>query len=417
MAQRERIAVFGLGYVGLPLAVALAKNYRVTGIDIDAGRIGELTRGNDRTGEVSPDALHDADLALSEDNNAASGADIFIVAVPTPVDSDNRPDLRALGAASKDVGSVIAAGALVVYESTVYPGVTEDFCAPILEAESGLKAGRDFFLGYSPERMNPGDGAHSLQRITKIVSAQTTESAERLRQVYGSVNDGNIFVAQSIRVAEAAKVIENAQRDINIAFVNEISGIFSAMGLSVYDVLDAANTKWNFLPFEPGLVGGHCIGVDPYYLAHAAKAHGIEPDVILAGRAINDCMGARLAETISNLLARSSIILVLGLSFKENIPDVRNSKVVDLVVGLASHGHAVQVYDPVADPVEAARFDDIDLVDAPDGSYDCIVGAVRHRAFEDLDVALHLAADGLLADLKAIWRLNRPAPAHRYWSL
>lgn len=411
------IAVVGLGYVGLPLAVALAAHHRVLGFDVSAGRIEELGRGHDRTGEMTAEQLAAGGLALTSDMAMLAEAEVFIVAVPTPVDDKNRPDLRALTAASETVGRTMRPGAVVVYESTVYPGVTEDVCGTILARESGLTAGEGFFLGYSPERINPGDRTHTVDRITKVVAGQTPEIAERLKNIYGAINGGDIFIAADIRTAEAAKVIENAQRDINIAFVNEIAMIFDRMGISTHDVLAAAGTKWNFLDFKPGLVGGHCIGVDPYYLAHAAEAAGLDPEIILAGRRINDGMSKAIAGRIAEHCMAGGRVLVLGITFKENVPDIRNSKVADLVCALKDRGFTVDVYDPLADAAEAEAVYGLALAAEPAGPYDAVVGAVAHDAFAALDPGALLNPDGLLADIKAIWR-GREIPAGiRYWSL
>ncbi|MCZ6589495.1 MAG: nucleotide sugar dehydrogenase, partial [Alphaproteobacteria bacterium] len=338
------VVVVGLGYVGLPLAVALAKHGAVLGFDISGERIAELNRGYDRTAAVPSEALSSSALVFTDDPAKIEGRGILIVTVPTPVGADNRPDLSAVLAASETVGRALKPGAIVVYESTVYPGVTEDICGPALERASGLQCGKDFFLGYSPERVNPGDREHTIDRITKVVAGQTPEVVDRLAAIYGAVNGGDIYRAQDIRTAEAAKVIENAQRDINIAFVNEVAMILGSLGLNSQDVLDAANTKWNFLPFRPGLVGGHCIGVDPYYLAHAAEQAGHHPEIVLAGRRINDGVGAYAASRIDAVMSRTGgRVLVLGLTFKENVPDLRNSKVVDIISSLVERGHHVDV--------------------------------------------------------------------------
>lgn len=417
MIDTPSIAVIGLGYVGLPLAVALSRHFDTAGLDIDAARIAELKEGFDRTGELTRGQLGDSRLTLSADPQDMAGHDIYIVTVPTPVDGDNEPDLTALRKASEAVGALIAKGAIVVYESTVYPGVTEDFCGPILEQVSGLTAGTDFHLGYSPERINPGDKVHTVDKITKVVSGQTDEVANLLARVYGAINSGNIFIARNIRTAEASKVIENAQRDINIAFVNEIAMIFGKMGISVFDVLEAAGTKWNFLNFTPGLVGGHCIGVDPYYLAHAANNIGVAPEVILAGRRINDNMSSLIAGRINDLMTGPSRVLVLGVTFKENVPDIRNSKVADLVNAIASHGHEVTVYDPQADAAETREEYGLELADAPGSGYDCVVGAVPHSEFDALSLKELVSDGGLVADIKGIWR-HRGLPENlRYWSL
>ncbi len=422
-----RISVVGLGYVGLPLAVALARHYPVLGFDIDAARIAELRRGRDRTGEVDEAALAESRLKLSHEPGDMAGSDAFIVTVPTPVDDANRPDLGALEAACGSIGRVLGRDALVVVESTVYPGVTETVCGPILEAASGLVAGRDFFLGYSPERINPGDRDHSVERITKVVAGQTPAVARRLEALYGPITSGGVFVARDIRTAEAAKVIENAQRDINIAFMNEAALIFERLGLSIHDVLEAARTKWNFLDFTPGLVGGHCIGVDPYYLAHVAQEAGYDPRVVLAGRRINDAMGVVLAERIAGRLAAAgggnpARILVLGLTFKENVPDLRNTRVVDLVRGLEASGHRVGVHDSRADAQEAQALYGIDLIpdlDAATG-YDALVGAVTHDAYRALgpdQFANLVAPGGLVADLKGMWRDVALPEGLTYWRL
>jgi UDP-N-acetyl-D-galactosamine dehydrogenase len=336
------------------------------------------------------------------------------VTVPTPVDKNNLPDLTAVKGASRMIGGVIRKGAIVVYESTVYPGVTEDIAGPELEAASGLECGVDFFLGYSPERINPGDREHTVDRITKVVAGQTPEVTQILGDMYGKLTSGGVFLARDIKTAEAAKVIENAQRDINIAFVNEVAMIFQKMGLSVYDVLEAAGTKWNFLKFSPGLVGGHCIGVDPFYLAHAATTIGHHPEIILAGRRINDNMGAYVADCIALELAKrgkgaGARILMLGLTFKENVPDLRNSHVIDIVHGLTARGFAVDIHDAFADPAEAQEIFDVSLLSSIDDAtgYDCVVGAVSHEpylAFTPEKFSDVLRDDGLVADVKGMWR-------------
>ena len=328
MSSRPSICIIGLGYVGLPLAIAVARDHRTLGFDIDQTRIRELRDGHDRTNEVESDRLAASNLIYSDQEADIAGFDIYIITVPTPVDEDNNPDLAYVLSASDLVGRHMARGAIVVYESTVYPGVTEDICGPALAAASGLVCGSDFHLGYSPERINPGDREHTVDRITKVVAGQTPEITERLAGVYDAVTTGGVFLAANIRTAEAAKVIENAQRDINIAFVNEITMIFRRMGISVHDVLEASQTKWNFLPFTPGLVGGHCIGVDPHYLANAAIKAGVEPEVVLSGRRVNEGMGIFIAEQVAEQMERvfgdyaGSSVLVLGLTFKENVPDL-----------------------------------------------------------------------------------------------
>lgn len=416
--KNPTIAVIGLGYVGLPLAAALARDFDVLGFDIDATRIRELNAGHDRTNELTPDALNASKARLTDDLGALQGRDIFIVTVPTPVSEDNEPDLTAVRKAAETVGKAIGKGGIAVFESTVYPGVTEDVCGPVIEAASGLKSGTDFFLGYSPERINPGDKVHTVDKITKVVAGQTPEVAETLARIYGSMNGNRIHIAPDIKTAEASKVIENAQRDINIAFVNEIALIFERMGLSVYDVLDAARTKWNFLDFKPGLVGGHCIGVDPYYLSHAAQQMGYDPDVILSGRRINDAMGAVLAERIHKSLGIDAAkILVLGITFKENVPDIRNSKVIDVIRALELFGHSVSIYDPLADVAETKHEYGVDLIDSPANGYHAVVGAVPHAVFDELKVSELLVPGGLVADIKGIWRGMDLGDGVRRWSL
>ncbi|MDP6591397.1 MAG: nucleotide sugar dehydrogenase, partial [Alphaproteobacteria bacterium] len=386
----SNIAVIGLGYVGLPLAVALAGQHDVTGFDVKAERIRELNEGYDRTGEISPEALKEAGAKWHSSPAAMKGCEIFIVTVPTPVDEKNEPDLTAILAASRSVGREIQRGAIVIYESTVWPGLTEEICASELEGASGLTCGEDFHLGYSPERINPGDSRHTLKSITKIVAADTPEIARQIAALYGSINGGNIHIAPNIRTAEAAKVIENAQRDINIAFVNEIAQICHKLDLSSADVLEAAATKWNFLEFTPGLVGGHCIGVDPYYLAHRAKQAGHQPAMILAGRQINDGMAEFVCDHIdAKLGAPGGDILVLGVTFKKNVPDLRNSQVARVIHELRAKGHSVEAHDPHADAGEARALYGIELLaDIPDaGRYECIVGAVGHDRYASLDAA------------------------------
>jgi UDP-N-acetyl-D-galactosamine dehydrogenase len=411
------VAVVGLGYVGLPLAVALAAHVPTRGLDIDSTRIAELRAGRDRTGEIDPARLAASPLALTDRPDDIAGADIYIVTAPTPVDDANRPDLAPLLAAAETVGRVIdkARAPIVVFESTVWPGVTEEVCGPAIERVSGLARGRDFFLGYSPERINPGDREHSVDRIVKVIAGENEAVAARLADLYGRVTAGGTFTAASIKAAEAAKVIENAQRDINIAFVNEITQIFARLGISTLDVLDAAGTKWNFLPFRPGLVGGHCIGVDPYYLSHCAQSVGHLPRVVLAGRSTNDGMGTWLADTLhSRRASRTGKVLVLGLTFKPDVPDLRNSKVVDVVRRLTWLGHDVTVHDPLADPAHARHEHGLEVVgDLPGGPFDIVLAAVPHRVYREMDgaaIAALAAPDALIADLGGIWRA-RDLPA------
>lgn len=422
MSASLRLSIIGLGYVGLPLAIALARHFPTTGYDISKRRISELRDGTDRTHEIASEVLRASALKMATDDAEIAGSDVFIVTVPTPVDSNNRPDLGAVLAACKTVGRRLTKNGIVVFESTVYPGVTEDVCGPALEAASGLVCGRDFFLGYSPERINPGDREHTVERITKVIAGQTPAVADVLRTVYGAINGGNLFVARNIKTAEAAKVIENAQRDINIAFINEVTMIFQKLGLSAHDVLDAASTKWNFLRFTPGLVGGHCIGVDPFYLAHRALEVGHDPEIILAGRRINEGMGGYVAQCVDERVARRSRILVLGLTFKENVPDLRNSKVVDIVAGLREAGHEVIVHDPLASSEEALEHYGIHMATTLDGIgvADAVVGAVGHSVYTDFTPSTFerlLKPQGLVADVKAIWRhLELPAGIRR-WEL
>jgi len=419
-----KIAVVGLGYVGLPLAVRLSAHFSVVGLDVNRQRIDELQNRHDRTGECDGPSLERACYKLTSEFSDIEECDVYIITVPTPVDGNNMPDLSAVLAASASVGEVLTVGNVVVFESTVYPGVTEDICGPALAAASGLDCGKDFFLGYSPERINPGDREHTLDKITKVVAGQTPDVTDLLGDLYGTITKGGVFKAKDIKTAEAAKVIENAQRDINIAFINEVAMIFNKMGINTYDVLEAAATKWNFLDFKPGLVGGHCIGVDPYYLAHAARQANHEPEVILAGRRINDGFARFVAGQIDNALdaAPRAAILILGLTFKENVPDLRNSKIVDLIAALRNHGHTVHTHDALADRDEALAEYNIRLLENPGdrGPYDCIIGAVPHTPYLDLDrdrlIAL-LKPGGLLADLKGMWRTIELGENYRRWQL
>jgi UDP-N-acetyl-D-galactosamine dehydrogenase len=417
-----RIVVLGLGYVGLPLAVALARKFDVLGFDINPSRIGELRENFDRTHEIDRDVLSASTLKLSHSPADCAGADVYIVTVPTPVDDHNTPDLAAVFAATKIVAEAIdpARRPTIVYESTVYPGVTEDICGPEIERLSGHRRGRDFRLGYSPERINPGDRQHTVDRITKVIAGEDSEVVEQMAEMYGSITSGGVFRAASIKAAEAAKAIENAQRDINIAFMNEVTQIFSQVGVSIWDVLAVARTKWNFLPFEPGLVGGHCIGVDPYYLSHLAQHLGHNPQVILAGRGTNDGMGRWIADTLHERRGKAGSALVIGVTFKENVPDLRNSRSFDLVRRLRWLGHSVDVSDPLADAGELRREADLELIQ-PDGkSYDLVIGAVPHRAYRELSeerIEALLSPGGTLADIKGMWRDRQLDPSIDRWSL
>jgi UDP-N-acetyl-D-galactosamine dehydrogenase len=386
------IAIIGLGYVGLPLAVEFGKKYKVVGFDIKKERIKELQQGKDHTLEVSKEELLLAQhLTFSYQIEDLAQAVVFIVTVPTPVDKSKKPDLTPLIKASETVGKVLKKNDIVIYESTVYPGCTEEDCVPILEKMSGLKFNKDFFCGYSPERINPGDKQHTLSKIKKVVSGSTPEVAKKIDELYASIITVGTYLAPSIKVAEAAKVIENAQRDINIAFVNELALIFDKMGLDTMQVLEAARTKWNFLPFSPGLVGGHCIGVDPYYLTHKAESLGYHPQVILAGRRINDDMGIFVANKVVKLMIGQSLniknanILVLGITFKENCPDIRNSKVIDVIRELQDFGTQVEVYDPWANPEEVQHEYKLTLISKPNQKYDAIILAVAHKEFKAID--------------------------------
>lgn len=397
MNENPKIAVVGLGYVGLPLAVCFAGKYEVVGFDIDQGRIGELESGIDRTNEVDSDRLKGvSNLSFSSEPGILRTASVIIVTVPTPIDRNKRPDLRPLLGASRTVGQNLSKGSIVVFESTVYPGATEEDCVPILEAESGLTWKDGFHVGYSPERINPGDRKHTVEKILKVVSGDSSEVANYLANLYGSVITAGTYSAASIKTAEAAKVIENCQRDINIAFVNELALIFQQMGIDTTEVLAAAGTKWNFLPFRPGLVGGHCIGVDPYYLTHKAEAIGYHPQVILAGRRINDGMGAHVANRVVKLLIakdcriKGARVLILGVTFKENCPDIRNSRVIDIVRELEEYGAVVSVYDPLADPTEVLAEYGIEMLDEGGLSEeknlcDAVIHAVAHAEFEEMD--------------------------------
>jgi UDP-N-acetyl-D-galactosamine dehydrogenase len=409
-----KVAIIGLGYVGLPLAVEFGRHLDTVGFDIDAKRIAELKNGNDFTLETDAEELAAASrLKFTTDLEGLRGCDVYIVTVPTPIDAAKRPDISALRSASRTVGQVLGKGAVVVYESTVYPGCTEEDCAPILEQLSGLKLNRDFFVGYSPERINPGDKEHRLTTIRKITAGSTPDAARFVDALYGRIITAGTYPASSIRVAEAAKVIENTQRDVNIALINELALIFNRMGLDTLEVLEAAGTKWNFLPFRPGLVGGHCIGVDPYYLTHKSQEMGYHPEMILAGRRINDNMGLYVATEVIRLMVKrgmnlpKSKILVLGVTFKENCPDVRNTRVVDVVQELKSYGGLVDVYDPWADAHVVKHEYGLDILTSPPAAnqYDGIVMAVAHHQFRDMaPEAIHAwgRKDHVLYDIKSL---------------
>ena len=390
-----KIAILGLGYVGMPLAAAFSSKFQVFGFDLNSTRINELKSGFDRTLELDESAMKkvlESGMSFSAELDSIKEANFFIVTVPTPIDEHKNPDLSPLKGASTSVAKVLKKGDIVVFESTVYPGASEELCAPILESVSGLRLGVDFEIGYSPERINPGDKEHTVTKITKIVSGSSPKALKTIKEVYSSVIEAGIFEASSIRVAEAAKVIENTQRDINIAFVNELKMIFDRMGIDTMEVLKAARTKWNFLPFEPGLVGGHCIGVDPYYLTHKAEAVGHNPEIILAGRRINDNMGAYHASQIVKKMIKNGLrikdakVLILGITFKQNCPDIRNSKVLDVINELSEFGCAVSVCDPWARADEVKSLYNLELSTPKDASgYECVVLAVNHEQFRSFD--------------------------------
>ncbi|MEW6672811.1 MAG: nucleotide sugar dehydrogenase [Thermodesulfobacteriota bacterium] len=429
IAHKDKVAVVGLGYVGLPLAVHLSRHFSVTGFDLKADRITELKSGRDRTLEVSEGELEAAKITYSSDPKVLSACRLVIIAVPTPIDEYRIPDLNPLRRASEITGRHMAKGTCIVYESTVYPGVTEEVCLPILAAESGLAFGTDFTVGYSPERINPGDKAHTLDRIKKVVSGSDPATLRLLEQVYGRVVPAGIHSASSIRVAEAAKVIENTQRDLNIALMNELAMIFDKMGIDTTEVLEAAATKWNFLPFKPGLVGGHCIGVDPYYLTFKAESLGYHPEMILAGRRINDNMGKYVAQRAVKLLfnsnkhVRGAKIAVLGITFKEDVPDLRNTKVVDLVRELEEYGIEVRVHDPLADADEARHYYGLELseMDRLSG-VDAVVVAVMHTFYKKMGLSkiagLCAGRMPVIIDLKSLFS---PEEARKqnitYWRL
>jgi len=413
MISNKKIAVIGLGYVGLPLAVEFGKKYLTVGFDINNCRVEDLKNGIDNTLEINSDillsTLSNGFFSVSSNKNDLKECNIYIITVPTPTDKNNRPLLTPLIKASETVGSVLKKGDIVIYESTVYPGVTEEECVPVLEKTSGLKYNVDFFAGYSPERINPGDKEHTVSKILKVTSGSNPEIAIIVDSLYNSIITAGTYMATSIKVAEAAKVIENSQRDINIAFVNELSKFFNLLGIDTNDVLDAASTKWNFLKFKPGLVGGHCIGVDPYYLAQKAQEVGYHPEIILAGRRLNDGMGKHVAtETIKIMIrkgvsVKKSRILILGFTFKEDCPDVRNTKVIDIISELETYGVTIIVSDPWADPTEVKHEYNIDTFKKiPDEKFDAIVLAVGHTNFKEIDIQSYLKQPSVLFDVKSI---------------
>lgn len=420
--EKIKIAIIGLGYVGLPLARLFATKYSVVGFDVNASRVKELMNGHDRTLEITDELLQsvlkDSDsiernangLYCTTNINAIKSCNYYIVTVPTPVDKNNRPDLTPLIKASETVGKVICKGDIVIYESTVYPGATEEDCIPIVEKVSGLKYNIDFFAGYSPERINPGDKEHTVEKIKKVTSGSTPQIGEKVNALYASVITGGTHLAPTIKVAEAAKVIENSQRDINIAFVNELAKIFNRMGIDTHDVLAAAGTKWNFLPFKPGLVGGHCIGVDPYYLAQKAQGYGYHPEIILAGRRLNDSMGEYVASQVVKTLIKNEInvngaeVLILGIAFKENCPDVRNTKIVDIVKALEDYGIKITIFDPWANPQDVKREYRLKSIRSltKGSKYDAIVLGVAHNEFLNLDFDDLKKQNGIVYDVKGI---------------
>ena len=423
--MEKKIAVIGLGYVGLPLAVEFAKQYPTVGFDINSPRVDELMNGHDRTLEVEDDDLKEviaSDLISTESNGKGlycttavgdiESSNFYVVTVPTPTDKNKRPVLTPLIKASESVGKVLKKGDYVIYESTVYPGVTEDECVPVLEQVSGLKFNKDFFVGYSPERINPGDKERTVTKILKVTSGSTPESAEVIDNLYKSVITAGTHLAPTIKVAEAAKVIENSQRDINIAFVNELAKIFNKLDIDTHSVLEAAGTKWNFLPFKPGLVGGHCIGVDPYYLAQKAQEAGYHPEIILSGRRLNDDMGKYVAGEVVKLMMKRSLpvlgsnVLMLGLTFKENCPDIRNTRAIDVYEELRSYNINVDVYDPWADTIEVKNEFGFDLIEKINKKYHAVILAVSHKEYLNEELRSHLVEGGILYDVKGILDIN-----------
>lgn len=423
--KEKTISVIGLGYVGLPLALAFAGRFRVIGYDINAERVEAMKQGIDPSRELESSAFEGKDITFTADAAALRDAHFHIVAVPTPVDEHKVPNLRPVLHASKDVGRAMKKGDYVVFESTVYPGCTEEDCLPILEEESGLKMGRDFKLGYSPERINPGDKERTIEKIMKVVSGNDAEALEEIARTYGDIIAAGIYKAPSIKVAEAAKVIENAQRDLNISFVNELAIIFDRLGIDTHEVLEAAGTKWNFLKFSPGLVGGHCIGVDPYYLTHKAKQLGYDPLVILSGRRINDGMPAYIAKRLVQMLIQKgknpsgAKVLIMGITFKENVADIRNSKVADLAKELMQYSVNVHITDPHASPNEVAKEYNLTLVDTISGDYDAVVVAVNHDDYKKLDMGYFRSISNgapILMDIKTLYEHPNDGSI-TYWRL
>ena len=416
--KKDKIAIIGLGYVGLPLARLFATKYSVVGFDINTDRISELMSGIDSTLEVDNETLQSVLIDENSDSNGLfcsnqldeiKDCNYYIITVPTPVDKNNRPILTPLVKASETVGAVLKKGDIVIYESTVYPGATEEDCVPVLEKVSGLRFNKDFYAGYSPERINPGDKEHTVEKILKVTSGSTTQVGEKVNELYKSVITAGTHLAPTIKVAEASKVIENSQRDINIAFVNELAKIFNILGINTNDVLEAAGTKWNFLPFKPGLVGGHCIGVDPYYLAQKAQENGYHPEIILAGRRLNDGMGDYVASEVvkcmikKNIPVNGSKVLILGITFKENCPDVRNTKVVDLVNALKDYGTNITIYDPWADEKKVLHeYNLVSVKELPKENFDTIVLAVAHDEFRNVDLSTLKKEKAIIYDVKGV---------------
>ncbi len=425
----KKVAVVGLGYVGLPLAIAFGKKINTIGFDISDAKIANYKKGIDLMGEVDEEGFRSATHITFTSNPAdLREADMIIVAVPTPINASHLPDLKHITASTRTVGENLSPGTTVIYESTVYPGVTEDVCVPVLEDASGLKCGKDFKVGYSPERINPGDREHTLEKIVKVVAGQDQETLDQVAELYEMVVEAGVHRAESIKVAEAAKVIENTQRDLNIALMNELAIIFNRLGIDTQAVLEAAGTKWNFLPFRPGLVGGHCIGVDPYYLTYCAQQTGYRPEVILAGRRINDSMGAYIAQrTVKELIhagvrVQGARVVIMGLTFKENCPDIRNTKVLDIVAELNDYGINPLVHDPVADPEEAMDVYGIKLLKDLPASTDCAIAAVAHQEYRDMGAAavrdMLVPDKGIVIDVKGMFsRDDFPDDSVRYWRL